>query len=369
MTIPILLAAFFNLLIDPFSTFQTPTYQNFNTYKLLLNSHNRLHRAVDIARQQPDAIFLGSSRVMAGLDPTDLKKFRDYHVYNSGFNGAAFEEVYAYFEHALYYQPQLKLVVLGIDLFQFGKNQRPLPGFAYSRLKEGTFSLSTWLSLIFSKTSVLASLETWRRNRQGEQQHIFQENGLLESSAIENDYLYNKANLFAAGDELFLNKILTGMSYYYQFQLEPKHFERFRRLVERCQQQNIELQVFICPSKVSYWETLYRHNHWNALEDFKRQISAIYPVWDFSGYNGVTTEQSEIAHQKCYYDCSHFTPFVGRYILDQMFGQDNALQFGYLITTETIETVLHQIKEDRLQWLSTHPAILSTLPTLNETVD
>jgi hypothetical protein len=101
------------------------------------------------------------------------------------------------------------------------------------------------------------------------------------------------------------------------------------------------------------------------LEKLKRQISAIYPVWDFSGFNCVTTQSLEKNGPSLYYECSHFRPYTGRLILAKLFEKtDEPLGFGYLLTAESVEAALEQIKLDRLNWHETRPAVIDELSAI-----
>ncbi len=91
----------FNFFIDPFKTFDTKKVERINQIKVEVEHHARLYKALDIIRQKPKAIIIGSSRVMAGFNPDHLTEIIGEYTYNAGLSGAGFEEIFHYIEHVI----------------------------------------------------------------------------------------------------------------------------------------------------------------------------------------------------------------------------------------------------------------------------
>lgn len=345
----IFITGLINLIIDPIQVYQTPTFTHLNYHKTELGNYNSLYRALQISRLKPEGILLGSSRMSAGINPSDVEALTSVSCYNSGMNGATFDELYHYFEHALYHQPNLKLVIIGIDFFTFNQSIKPRSGFSIDRLKK-RFYLTDYMDSLFSYTFLKCSLATLSNNFFHSDTFVhpvFLDNGLFNSSSA------GSANpIIKNGHLWYLHSLLH--SDYSQYTIDPKRIQLFRQLVKTCQERSIELRVFIPPAKAVYWEFIYRKGHWNVFEDLKRQLTTIYPIWDFSGFNCVTTESAQ-QESPFYYECSHFTPYLGKIILKTLFNKQTFIEnFGYQHTVETIDDNLRQLREDSLPWLSTH---------------
>src|SRR5436190_386434 len=99
----------FNFFIDPYNVHPVTQWQGINHKKL--ENHTRLVVALNTIRHQPKAIVLGTSR-SAYIDQQSMEKFCEGPFYNSAIRGANFDEMYAYFLHALYQQPDLKSVIV-----------------------------------------------------------------------------------------------------------------------------------------------------------------------------------------------------------------------------------------------------------------
>jgi hypothetical protein len=349
-----------NFLIDPFTIHLTPLIQKFNQVKTELDKHDRLYKAIEIGRKKPEAILFGSSRVMAGIDPNDLTDLTGLKAYNGGFKGASFEEIYHYFEHALYEQPHLKSVVIGLDFFAFGKHAKTQPDFSLNRLKTNPVTWKDFTASLFSYQSLKTSLLTYKKNLLNSPLPPILPHGLSNpelSSTIQGNQILEK------GEIAYINLVLSHD--YHHYQLDEEKIALFKKIVNQCQKKGIDLKIFFCPCKAMYWEGIYRKQLWPLFEELKRHLSTIYPIWDFSGFNCVTTQSIENKDYPFYFECSHFRPYLGKILLEKMFNRSSfCSDFGSLLTPETVEHTFTQMREQAEQWISQHDILkeLETLP-------
>jgi len=305
-----------NMGIDPFFFFDTPRIKGINAVRTELDRHERLYKASEIARLKPRAILLGSSRVMVGCSPEDLKSITGLKAYNGAFSSASFEEVYHYFEHALYHQPELKVVVVGVDLFSFGQKEKVKPDFTLSRLKRSTVCWEDATKSLFTLQALQCSLKTLHANLFTTLAPSHLPDGQMTHAYMTDP---EKDVILRVGDDAYIQSVMEGP--YKDYKIDELKVALFRNLVAKCQERDIVLKVFFSPAKASYWAAIYQSDTWSSLEEVKRQLSAIYPIWDFSGFNCVTTQAIEKESNPLYYECSHFRPVVGKMILDKMFGK------------------------------------------------
>lgn len=355
--------ALINFIIDPFGIYGFPQIERVNKAKTEMDKHERLFKAVQIAKRRPLSLLLGSSRVMAGFDPHDLEMIVNVPSYNGAFSGAVFEEQYHYFEHALYHQPNLQVIILGLDLFGFSQQAKPLGDFTLERLKGLPISWRDFYSSLFSFPSLLTSYTTFKKNFYQNPLNSILDNGqtnpAISSCSVSNPILKR-------GDLVYLKT--NTLIHYTNYKFDEEKIELFRKLVQTCQDRSINLKVFFCPSQAVYWELVYRQEVWPVFEELKRKLSSIYPIWDFSGFNSVTTRAIEKNHP-FYYECSHFTPYVGKMILDRLFDRSHApSDFGFLLTPATIEHTFIRMREQAQPWLKEHPNILDQLKDIPDHV-
>jgi hypothetical protein len=108
-----------------------------------------------------------------------------------------------------------------------------------------------------------------------------------------------------------------------------------------------------------YWECFHINQIWDRVEELKIKLSAIHPIWDFSGYNSITMESLPL-ETKFYDDCSHYTPKIGNLLIGKILGKEN-LDCGHLLTPANVRSVNEQIRTDREKWLLTNPASIQDL--------
>lgn len=346
--IGILFAATVNFIIDPFSLYHPSESESLHLVKVCVTKQMRLHKAVQIARKKPEVILLGSSRVAAGVDPNDVKNItKDRVVYNAGINGASLEEIYYFFEHALYHQPNLNTVIIGLDLFNFHHKKKPQPDFPVNYLKNSIWNFDLFLTCLFHKLTLTSSFETLWSNL-----FSFPSLPILPDGAYNLSWFnHHNTENYVSDDWSFLKMIFQNMDFYLDFQIDQEKIRLFQKIVEICNDRQITLKVFFCPSKAIYWHALYDQGLWPKLEELKHDLCFYHPIWDFSGFNTVTTQEYE-KDQPFYYECSHFCPCIGKLILNRLFNL--SASFGYLLTPETIEQSLQSIRQDHALWLKKH---------------
>ena len=348
ISLPIIGTGFINWLIDPQDVFNTPNYLDVNHIKPHKDKNDRLFKAIDITRIKPKIIIAGSSRTKQGINPEHPVLYQNSGVYNLAINGPNFYEVRRYVEHAIYNQPDLKEIILGIDFFMFNASLDNQPSFSESRLEKKHLTLDDGIKVLFSLDTLNNSKDSITASKQIP---------VTEDSYGENGFM---PNLNADRDEniwRFNQSIKLYFTLHSDYEFSDKYWSDFEKIVKLCQQNNIKLRVFISPSHATQWESIYITNRWEVFEDWKRKIVQLTPVWDFSGYNSVTTEKINNLMNN-YVDNSHYTPDIGDLIINRIFDYQIGKvpdDFGVLLTTENIEKHLTKIRKDREIWSQNNP--------------
>ena len=347
-SIPVLLVGLFNWAIDPQDIFKTP-YYGINHQKITKDNNDRLFKAIDIIRLQPNTIIIGSSRTKQGIDPEAVTGVNNSNVYNLALNGPNFYEVRRYIEHAIYNQPNLEEIILGIDFFMFNENLANQPTFNEARLEKKRIILDDAIKNLFSIDTLGNSIDTIKASQNS-------------PNTINNDYgddgfMPNRNHDNGEAIWRFHQSIKLYFSLHSDYRLSQSYWNDFREIVELCRENNIKLTVFISPSHATHWESIYATERWDVFEQWKRDLVSIVPVWDFSGYNSVTTEKIA-KYMENYVDNSHYTPEIGNLILQRILNKQNKnipADFGVLLNSENIEEHLAKIESDRKTWLRNNP--------------
>lgn len=321
------LVIFFNYIVDPFNIHQ-PVSKSFSLAKP--NASTRLSKAWNTIRYKPKTIVLGTSRSIH-INPENWENIDEGPFFNAGFLGASFDEIFDYFLHAAYVQPDLKRVFLGIDLFSFNAKRKPQLDFKEERLQKAHFDFEDIKEVLLSYRALMHSFED------------------LYNAFFK---IKEKNPIKEMGDSVYLQQMLNSDECYKDYSIGIDKINKFRSLVEICKERSIELHVFVCPVKAQYWEFYYQNDLWLPLENLKRQLCAFHPLWDFSGYNPLTLETLKSEGESLYHECSHFTIYTGNLLVKRMLGQPSSIDsIGYLLIPENVDQTLAKILQERSQWV------------------
>lgn len=357
--LPVMSVGVFNYIVDPYDVFDTPNYFGINHDKPKKDSNDRQFKAIDITRIRPTTIIIGSSRAKQGIDPEHPTLAKDPSTYNLAINGPNVYEVRRYLEHAIANQPNLKEVILGIDFFMFNANLKNQPSFSEARLGIKHIAIGDAVNALFSIDTYHISQETIEASlKEPNKSDRFGENGFMPNRKFNDG---NTKWRFEQAIKLYFQLHST-------YELSDRYLQDFQKIVTLCQEKNISLKVFISPAHATDLEAIRVTGKWQVMEQWQRKIANIIPVWDFSGYNSVTTESIKDV-MKNYADNSHYSSSIGNYILDRLgnYQMDKVPQdFGVLLTPENIESHLQKMRIEREIWLKKHPDELKLVETIKK---
>ena len=371
-----------NLLVDPFGIYDMPRIDGFNAIKVDVDKHIRLAKAVQVRNVLPKTVIVGSSRAMLGIPATDPLWSREKQpVYNLSLYGGYLYEAMRYFEHAVALGT-VEHAVIVVDLWMFDRDWETRPGFSEARfvvdpdgqpqtpddteILKTLFSLDTFRSSLRTVgrqdrddiliqgadgTSDWRSAEGWLRTKEGHRPQF----GYMEHMFATTAWWPEPGRRWAVTDPNDPNS--------------PLQF--FRRMIRTSYEKSISSRIVISPSHARIWEVIHAGGLWFTWENWKRALVAIvdeeaeragkppYKVWDFSGYNAITTERVPNTQElmQWYWDGSHFKQSVGRLILARMFDAtdvDVPSDFGVVLSRVSIEHELARIRDARETYLTTH---------------
>jgi hypothetical protein len=338
------LVGLFNFLVNPYGIFQSPLIPKFNVYKIEKENYDRLYKTADVIRLKPKTIILGSSRAKRGINPDYQGVKTDQPAYNLALNNLNMHELVEYFKYAIKNQPDLRTVIIGLDLFMFNDYLKSPPTYNHKRLSQNHLAWFDIINSLFSINALSISKDTVLANM--DEKSI--------SKLIPNSKGFIPTRPTKDGRMLIRTEGLLSQYYkdYPHYRLSQQYLADFRELVEICHKNNIELKVFFSPAHSLQLEADAKIYGWSTLENLKREIVKITPFWDFSGYNSITGEP--LAQNMNYYsDSSHYFPLVGNRVIDRLFNPQSKTipaDFGVLINADNIEDHLAKIRRDRERW-------------------
>ncbi len=328
-----------NWFINPYGVTNSPKIKGLNWYKPAIKDNIRLYKAVDLTRQNAKTILLGSSRIINGINPdsTVLKAYQP--VYNLGIVGGNIYEQRRYLEYAITNQPNLEMVILGIDLWTIADFYKGKHDFSEDRLNRKGLNLTDFFQTNYSFNALAKGKDTIFDNINNQKRPSYiNEKGLI---VVVHKYL---------PDGIF-NQWLPGQVNKEEYKISQLALDNLKLIKEICQENNIKLIPFITPPHASQVEAIHIAGFGNVVEQMKREIVKIIPVWNFYGYNSITTES--IDRVTNYWDSSHYNIEVGDLILNLILGyqeQTVPSDFGTMITPDNIESEIAKMRVNRERW-------------------
>lgn len=352
-----------NLVINPYGIFTIPKIQGLTQDRPRQKDNDRLFKATDIIHLRPKTVVIGSSRVRQGIAPNHPALVTQ-PTYNLGLNGVNVYEQLRYLRHAIANQNDLKVVVLEIDLFMFNQFNGNQAAFDSDRLEKNHLILNDIINATLSWSAIEASYETVIssfQNRQNLKSADFGKNGFFPYRNIKKEQT----------EARFKASINQYLELHHQYQLSKEYMADFKQLVELCRQKGIDLKVFISPAHATQGEVIQMTGYWQIYEDWKRQIVNITPVWDFSGYNSVTTAKIN-PEMENYSDNSHYMPFIGAFVLDRLFSYQThqvPQDFGVWLTPNSVEAHIKNTRIEREQWINQNPEAVKLVQKVKREFD
>ncbi len=376
--------ALFNLIVDPYSIWGSPAIHGLNTSKYSV-FHERIQNYAAWSHwpKPPGTILLGTSRTADGLR-SNHRAFQNDTSYNMALGGQPISETLLLFKHAQK-SGKLKKTVIGLDFFAFNAYWAADSADQAKRLTPGLN-----LDLLFNSGTLSDSFTTLRqswpaleivRAAHGAKTHS-------SSHASPSSGILPMRVLFTEVEKIYVDYHRPYPYRIYSYsnaKTGNNTLNDFRELLKIAYANNIELHLLISPSHAWHWEGLANVGLWQHWEQWKLTLTRInaeeaeksgkplYPLWDFSGYNSITTETVPATHSadkmKWYSDSSHYNRACGDMILDRVFDLSDASvpipdDFGIRIDEYNITTHLTDIRQAREHYAETHPSDVQEMAKL-----
>lgn len=380
-------AAFINLITDPYGIWETPLINGVNNSKNF-GVHYRIPKYVGWSRwnSTPQTILLGTSRTAGGLR-TEHHTLKNGITYNMALGGEPIYESLVLFKHSLK-GGNLRSVIVGLDFFAFNaywamdvdEEKRLMPGSNFDLL----FNSGTFQDSLATIQQSLPYMEVVRAAHASDASPIANATGTKMKISMRHLFI-EVEKIFATYHRPDPYRIYS----YSNTETGNNTLDSFRELLRIAYANDIEVRLFISPSHAWHWEGLSNVGLWQNWEQWKRDLTRInkeesnqagkpnYPLWDFSGYNSITTEtvpdQNISDQMEWYSDSSHYNMACGDLILERIFEQSDTSRlipddFGILIDDRNINAHLSNIRESRKHYTDSHVSDVQEMIDLSKQV-
>jgi tetratricopeptide (TPR) repeat protein len=392
-----------NVTIDPFMFWNLVTIPRINSQRPEFASWPRMAKAQLMCRLQPSSVIMGSSRPEVGLDP----RYPAWHqfqgtTYNLAMAGAGLEELDLTLRHAKFASPQLRHVVMALDFFMFNANReavvfgnevldfdarRLLTSRDDSCLRTFLYDASRllWMKGIAFDIATIRKQLHENERMDGDTKTIDYWLSLSDHAGFRgNSYdvlipwahrdgfraLIDGKGAFAGQEAYYVKRVWRpppDQRFCFTGPGQPDTFTVFRDIVNFARQSGIDIRFVINPIHARMLIALQEIGLWPQYEDWKRGLVAVlteeakqdqakpFPLWDFSGFNSITTEQvpqrGDKQHMmRWWWEPSHYQKATGDLMLDRVLDYKPDLgnvppDFGILLSTSNIDSWLAETLE------------------------
>jgi hypothetical protein len=348
--------AFLNYYFDPYGIYFD---QALNQNKPLVNTHTRIHKTQKIYLNHYDCIFLGTSRVEGSLvfekeDPF-IKKYCPTY-YNAGLSAANVLEIYYMLRLAIKYSKPKK-IFYGIDLTQFNASKINLNDSSLNYFNKPFYTRITHLFSYDMLKDISKTIELSKK-----EQNFYNANG---SWNIEQNYFIKFRGIDIYKIFLITEKAFYE-NFYHNFKFNTNNIDTWHYYIEIIQliknHKEIEFYLYINPYHVRLIEVEDLRIGSENLDYWKQRLvletykNLQMPIYDFSGYNNITTEEIQHTkeHLEFFYDPSHVKKIVGRYILEYILENKKRNDFGTKLDIHNIQEYLEHQREKQKRWREKH---------------
>ncbi len=372
-----------NLVVDPYDIIRLIRVSGFNDNKASEYGFARLHKQFDLRRRHYDGIALGASHVERGIDTNNSAlTLQGLKLYNGGLSGASMSDQAILFRHAVEVSG-IKFALIALDLTFYGASGS-VP--AWNRW----YGFGEYIKTLVSNRALVDSIATVIASRSDKPELQHGPDGLLnveefeEARGVSGLYAYER---FQSVNDIYLNAVEPELRARAAI-LRDEGFDHsaLRDILATAHRAGVRLYFFITPSHSRQFEIIHMLGLSSLYQQWVRELAcelALDPhqdpeqpfsLWDFSGYNSVTTEPVPALHAKAamrwYFDPVHYKPALGRLIIDLVLGLPSAKlseidDFGARITLNTLDAHFDAIERNRRQYVTGQPDIFSDLVALN----
>jgi hypothetical protein len=341
-----------NLLIDPYGRIQILDVEGFNQIKIAPKRNSRQGKALYLQQCDYDVIIQGSSAAEIGLSPSSTW-FDGKAVYNAALQASSTHELYREAEFITLHQSP-EAVVIGLDFYAFNQAQTFADDYEQSLFAETRdgWGLARYALSIRTLRAAVVTVNWNIRN-------IAKRCADNGQETVFRTYWQVK-NIREAFD-LVQSSYISSPTSYANYRLGSDNLHEFEQVLRLYVNRGIQVYLFVSPLHAAQMTLIQELGLQPQYGEWERELVRIVArvnvelspakplvLWDFSGYNSITTEAvpdgGEGTTMESWRDPPHYKPHIGDMILARIMGKESDRvippDFGILLTPDNIEAVL-----------------------------
>lgn len=318
-------------------------------------------------RYRPEVVFLGSSRAEIGL-PTNFAPFAGKRVFNLALAGGTLGDAINMLNHtSVFHRPEI--VVWGLDYGWLFSEKIGNTDFDRTLVAQGP-SYPLWRAFLNIKRSISMNMTVDAvKIVLGVSEQSCR--SLLATYGQKSTQCLERIMKNEGGTAKAFEVVLKKNSPSSPPVNEDATLQTLDRVTQDYCRQGTIFRFFIQPNhalaEIANWtERWEEKENWkktlvNVIEA-RRQEGCDIRLFDFSGFNSITTEDiPQVTGKdtmKYFWEQSHYRSEVGHKILEQLFAtapQAESSDFGIELSAGTIQQHLHNLRKKRSQYIKNHP--------------
>jgi len=319
-------------LIDPIELWEAPIIRGFNHIKPKQAVFLDVFKPFQVRRHAPEVVYIGTSRVYVGLKPEE-------NAYNMGGSSLSLPDMRAYLRF-IYSQHVPKQVVIGLDLFQFDRENmaRKREGFSQERLDVlQTGDVAAWGEAWKTSLGMTNYLwETVRSSHKNSDRKKEWERGCDvkrgEKLEVETAAYYNYLHDFY---ETYAN-----------FIYDPDALLCLQGILKDAEARGVEIVLFFNPVSVDLLALQSICGREEVFRSIKKDVAALHPVYDFAWASSVAMDR-----QGVWLDGSHYHYPTGERMKATMTGKADD-EICRVMTSETVNIHLQEEMVQYAKWVA-----------------
>lgn len=266
----------------------------------------RTQKFVELNEFKPNTLMVGGSRVHY-LQPDDLKKYTNDKVYNLGLSYSTLEEQYYFLKYSIE-NFDIKNVVIGVNLYTFSEKLEDNSSDFDKDLFENKFNFYQQIKH-YLEVPLFKYLKFAYNNNFTEP---FYKDGAI--TPYHQNIVLSGKTWQERRDNSYYGYIEKYRDY---LEWGETNLEYFRKMVQLCEENNINLKVFTTAIHSSQLQTLEDLNKMDIYYKWKEEISKITSFWHFMYDNSVTRNDDNFV------DTSHIKQEFGKLYFARLFDDTN----------------------------------------------
>ncbi len=316
MAVSSLLAGCFfavTLIVDPYGV--SPIHlsmEHLNRFRPQRIDIDRLIKPYEVWRYQPKTIFMGSSRIQQGFDPSVMNRTRFAPAYNASIPASSISLNASYLQQYFDLDHNIETVIVELFFYPF------LETHGSTFVEQQPSSRRTIVDFLYDTASLFISTNTLSATFQTLAYNLTMNAPIYEILPGGNFYYppgHNSKGTFD-GFPFGIWQLHAARP---DLRLDESAYHAFHEIIELCRLHGVELIFVLTPNHVYDDYYIDAIGAWPVFEQWLRRISSEADILSFSQHNEWTYEPVKL-HMTYWNDPYHFTGEMGAWIQSSLAG-------------------------------------------------